>query len=60
MANSRKSYPSDVSDDEWSLVMPYLTLMTEDAPQREFYGRLEAAAGSFALVEREQDRDLRT
>ncbi len=31
----RKPYPSDVSDDEWSLVVPYLTLMTEDAPQRE-------------------------
>ena len=36
MAASRKSYPSDVSDDEWSLVMPYVTLMTEDAPQREY------------------------
>src|SRR5436190_5901016 len=31
----RKPYPSDVSDDEWALVAPYLTLMTEDAPQRE-------------------------
>ena len=31
----RKAYPSDVSDDEWALVAPYLTLMTEDAPQRE-------------------------
>src|SRR5688572_1368052 len=31
---SRKGYPSDVSDEEWSLVAPYLTLMTEDAPQR--------------------------
>ena len=31
----RKSYPFDVSDDEWSLVVPYLTLMTEAAPQRE-------------------------
>ena len=34
MAHDRKPYPSDVSDDEWSLVVPYLTLMTEDAPQR--------------------------
>jgi len=25
-----------VTDDEWSLVTPYLTLMTEDAPQREY------------------------
>jgi transposase len=30
-----KAYPSDVSDDEWSFVAPYLTLMKEDAPQRE-------------------------
>src|ERR671916_592942 len=32
---SRKPYPSDVSDDEWAFVAPYLTLMTEDAPQRD-------------------------
>jgi hypothetical protein len=31
----RKAYPSDVSDEEWALVAPYLILMTEDAPQRE-------------------------
>ena len=31
---SRQPYPSDVSDEEWALVAPYLTLMTEDAPQR--------------------------
>ena len=31
----RKAYLSDVSDDEWAFVAPYLTLMTEDAPQRE-------------------------
>jgi transposase len=30
----RKAYPSDVNDDEWAFVAPYLTLMTEDAPQR--------------------------
>jgi transposase len=30
----RKSYPSDVSDDEWAFVAPYLTLMSEEAPQR--------------------------
>ena len=34
-AAPRKPYPSDVSDEEWSLVVPYLTLMKEDAPQRE-------------------------
>jgi len=31
----RKPYPSDVSEDEWAFVAPYLTLMTQDAPQRE-------------------------
>jgi transposase len=31
---ARKAYPSDVTDDEWALVAPYLTLLTADAPQR--------------------------
>jgi transposase len=31
---TRKPYVSDVGDDEWAFVAPYLTLMTEDAPQR--------------------------
>lgn len=31
----KERYPSDVSDDEWAFVAPYLTLMSEDAPQRE-------------------------
>ncbi len=31
----RKAYPSDVSDDEWAFVAPSLTLMTEEAPQRD-------------------------
>jgi transposase len=31
---SRKPYPSDVSDEEWAFVAPYLSLMTADAPQR--------------------------
>jgi len=35
MADSCKPYP-DVPDDEWSLVTPCLTLMTEEAPQREY------------------------
>jgi transposase len=30
----RQPYPTDVSDDEWSFVAPYLTLMSADAPQR--------------------------
>jgi transposase len=32
---TRKPYPSDVTDDEWAFVAPYLTLMKEDAPQRD-------------------------
>jgi len=34
MGMNREAYPSDVTDDEWAFVAPYLTLMTEDAPQR--------------------------
>src|SRR5919205_479186 len=33
---NRKPYPSDVSDEEWAFVAPYLTLMDEDAPQRTY------------------------
>jgi transposase len=36
MNPTRKSYPSDASDEEWAFVAPYLTLMREDAPQREY------------------------
>lgn len=32
----RKGYPSDVTDEEWAFVAPYLTLMTEEAPQRKY------------------------
>ncbi len=31
----RKPYDSDVSDEEWAYLAPYLTLMREDAPQRK-------------------------
>lgn len=36
---SRAPYPSDVTDAEWAFVAPYLTLMTEDAPQRHHESR---------------------
>ena len=32
---SRNRYPSDISDEEWDFVAPYLTLMKPDAPQRD-------------------------
>lgn len=31
-----KPYPSDVSDEEWAFVAPYLTLLPEDAGQRRY------------------------
>ena len=34
--SARRAYPSDVSDEEWSLVAPYLTLLDPDAPQRVY------------------------
>ena len=36
MSESRKPYPSDVSDAEWEFLLPYLALIREDAPQREY------------------------
>lgn len=33
---NRKPYPSDVTNEEWAFVAPYLTLMIEAAPQREY------------------------
>jgi transposase len=31
---NRKAYPSDISDEEWAFVAPYLALVRADAPQR--------------------------
>ena len=31
---ARLGYPSDVSDEEWTFVVPYLTLSRDDSPQR--------------------------
>ncbi len=33
-ARPRTGYPSDVSDEEWTFVVPYLTLSRDDSPQR--------------------------
>jgi len=35
----RTGYESDVSDEEWAFCAPYLSLMKEDAPQREHRSR---------------------
>jgi transposase len=34
-APARKPYRSDISDEEWAFVAPYLALLREDAPQRD-------------------------
>ena len=34
MSSTRQSYPSDVPDAEWAFLVPYLTLLREDAGQR--------------------------
>jgi transposase len=39
MKQKRTGYPSDVSDQEWSFCVNYLTLMKEEAPQREYSTR---------------------
>jgi transposase len=36
MKKLHAGYPSDVSDEEWAVAAPYLTLMSEAAPQREY------------------------
>ena len=36
---NRRPYPSDVSDEEWAFVMPYLTLLPLDASQRKYHLR---------------------
>ena len=35
MEITRRAYPSDVSDDEWAFLLPYLLLVREDAGQRQ-------------------------
>ena len=35
MEPTRKAYSTDVSDGEWEFMLPYLTLMTPEAPQRK-------------------------
>ena len=35
----KTGYQSDVSDEEWAFCAPYLTLMKEDAPQRDYSSR---------------------
>jgi transposase len=54
---TRQPYPTDVSDEEWAFVAPYLTLMKEDAPQR-VYPLREVFNGLRWMVRAGADRRL--
>jgi transposase len=53
--STRNPYPSDVSDEEWTFVAPYLTLLPEDAEQQNYdlrevhNGALDGMHGSDLL-----------
>jgi len=38
--SGKTGYDSDVSDEEWAFCAPYLTLMKEEAPQRDYSSRV--------------------
>jgi transposase len=42
--STRKTYPSNVSDEEWAFVTPYVSLQSEQALQRK-YGLREVYNG---------------
>ena len=44
----RQGYPTDVTDEEWSFVAPYLALCREDAAQRDY--RLRAVFNALRYV----------
>ena len=46
---NRKPYPSDVSDEEWAFVAPYLTLFPLDAGQRKHSRGVQRRAPCGAL-----------
>jgi transposase len=46
----RKACLTDVSDAEWALIAPYLTLITENAPQRDF--PLQEVSGGLRRIVR--------
>ncbi|KQT63276.1 hypothetical protein ASG54_08415 [Aureimonas sp. Leaf460] len=56
---SRPAYPSDVSDEEWALVAPYLTLLREDAGQREHTLREAFNGLRFGVVWRAMPHDVK-
>ncbi|WP_425480345.1 transposase, partial [Xanthomonas theicola] len=54
---SKRPYPTDISDEEWAFAAPYLSLMTEHAPQRKYelramFNALRSVLGHQAQVRR--------
>ena len=47
--SGKTTYPSDVTDEEWAFCAPYLTLMKEQAPQREHEPRAVFNAVRYAV-----------
>lgn len=59
MSIIRTPYPSDVSDEEWAFVAPYLTLLAEDAGQRKYPVREVFTRGlQWPALHREDRRPL--
>lgn len=52
MSQSRKSYPPDVSDDEWALVVPYLTLLPENVGQQTLLPTTNPTTPMIAEIKR--------
>jgi transposase len=48
--DSKTIPPSDVPDEEWAFVAPYLALVGEDAPQRNLYDLREVFNGLRWIV----------
>ena len=51
MSVCRKPYPSDINDEEWSLIVPYLLLQREDAGKPFEYFEQPLAAHHFTRSE---------
>ena len=44
-----KPYPSDISDEEWAFVVPYLTLCRLDAEQRDYAQSIRESGKTVAF-----------
>ena len=49
MSTKRQPYPSDATDAEWEFLLPYLTLMRQDARQRQYPLRVLFDAARYVV-----------